>query len=236
MWAMRRPPLLSAAPLVLAYHAVDDVEEQADPRRLVLSPRRFESQVRFLRRVGYRIVPAAEAADAEGRVAVITFDDGWLSSLTVAAPLLRGLGARATFYVCPGRWGGQHWRFSGEHGRLLDRSGVRELHALGMEIGSHSLTHVDLRTLDDHALREELVRSKEEIEALTGEPCVTFAYPFGLHDERVERAAEAAGYRLAFAWLPGPWRPYAAPRLPAPPRLGAAGLALKLLGVARRGP
>jgi peptidoglycan/xylan/chitin deacetylase (PgdA/CDA1 family) len=236
MWAMRRPPLLSAAPLVLAYHAVDDVDERADPRRLILSPRRFESQVRLLRRIGYRIVPAVEAPDAPGRVAVLTFDDGWLSSLTVAAPLLRRLGVRATFYVCPGKWGAQHWHFDGSHGRLLDREGVSELHRLGMEIGSHSLTHADLRRLDDETLHDELVRSKEEIEALTGEPCVTFAYPFGLHDLRVEQAAEAAGYRLAFSWLPGPWRPFAAPRLPAPPRHGAGRLALKLLGVSRRGP
>ena len=60
------------------------------------------------------------------------------------------------------------------------------------------------------------------------------AYPYGLWDERVAEAARAAGYRLAWAWLPGPWDPLAAPRLPAPPRHGAGRLALKLLGI--RGP
>ena len=63
---------------------------------------------------------------------------------------------------------------------------------------------------------------------MTGEPCRTLAYPYGLYDERVVRAAGEAGYELAFGWLPGPWRPLEAPRLPAPPRHGARRLSLKL--------
>ena len=77
--------------------------------------------------------------------------------------------------------------------------------------------------------------SKAAVEELTGRPCRTFAYPYGLHDERVTRAVADAGYELAFTWLPGPWRPLEAPRLPAPPRHGAARLAVKLLGVRRPG-
>jgi len=105
-----------------------------------------------------------------------------------------------------------------------------------MELGSHSLTHPDLRKLDDEALAFELADSKTAVERITGRPCRTFAYPYGLYDERVVRAVGAAGYELAFAWLPGPWLPLEAPRLPAPPRHGALRLALKLAGLRRRGP
>jgi hypothetical protein len=70
---------------------------------------------------------------------------------------------------------------------------------------------------------------------VTGRPCRTLAYPFGLFDDRVERAARAAGYELAWGWLPGSWRAAAAPRLPAPPRHGARRLAIKLLGIRRPG-
>lgn len=227
---------------MLVYHAVASVSPKRDPHRLATDPRQLEGHVRLLLRQGYRFLGAEELLDAAGgreppsRTAVLTFDDGWLDALTAVAPLLRGLGVPATFYACPGRWGAQHPELSGAAGRLLDADAARALHSAGMELGSHTMTHPDLRTLDDAALERELADSKAGIEEITGRPCRTFAYPFGHLDERVERAVEAAGYELAFAWLPGPWRPLAAPRLPAPPRHGAGRLALKLLGVRRGGP
>ena len=132
-------------------------------------------------------------------------------------------------------FGGQHWQVPGEAGRLLDEAGVRALADAGMELGSHSLSHPDLRKLDDGELAAELRESKEAVERITGSPCRTFAYPFGLYDETVTQAVAEAGYELAFAWLPGPWQPLAAPRLPAPPRHGPVRLALKLAGLRRPG-
>jgi len=227
---------------VLVYHAVASVSPQRDPHRMATDPRHLEDHVRLLLRQGYRFLGAEELLDAAGgreppsRTAVLTFDDGWLDALTVVAPLLQRLDVPATFYACPGWWGSQHPQLPGAAGRLLDADAARALHAAGMELGSHTMTHPDLRTLGDAALERELTASKAGIEEITGRPCRTFAYPFGHFDERVERAVEAAGYELAFAWLPGPWRPLTAPRLPAPPRHGAGRLALKLLGVRRGGP
>jgi peptidoglycan/xylan/chitin deacetylase (PgdA/CDA1 family) len=153
----------------------------------------------------------------------------------VALPVLRSLGVRATFFVCPGLFGQQHPDVPGEAGELLRAEEARALHDAGMELGSHTLSHPDLRTLDDEELERELVGSKQAIEELTGEQCRTLAYPYGLYDQRVVRAARAAGYELAFGWLPGPWHPLEAPRLPAPPRHGSQRLALKLLGIRKPG-
>jgi peptidoglycan/xylan/chitin deacetylase (PgdA/CDA1 family) len=105
-----------------------------------------------------------------------------------------------------------------------------------MELGAHSQTHADLLLVDGRDLAYELRESKAAVERITGRPCRTLAYPYGNRDERVVEAAAEAGYELAFAWLPGPWRQLEAPRLPAPPRHGALRLALKLAGVRRRGP
>ena len=146
-----------------------------------------------------------------------------------------GSRVRGTFFVCPGLFGARHPDVSGEEGALLAEPEARALHEAGMELGSHSLSHPDLRKLSDDELGVELRDSKESVEAITGEACRLLAYPYGLYDERVLQAVGAAGYELAFAWLPGPWRPLEAPRLPAPPRHGAGRLALKLLGLRRRG-
>jgi peptidoglycan/xylan/chitin deacetylase (PgdA/CDA1 family) len=218
--------------VALAYHGVGAVADNEDPLRLVVSPAHLESHVRLLRRRGYRFLTAEEVV-VEGslgqRTAVLTFDDGFHSWLTIGFPLLHALGVRATFYVCTGWLGGQHSEVEGEPGRLLDEDEARALVEAGMELGSHSVTHPDLRKLDDTELARELTESRASIERITGRPCRTMAYPYGFSDERVKAAAEAAGYELAWAWLPGPWDPLAAPRLPAPPRHGAGRLALKLV-------
>lgn len=226
-------------PVVLVHHGVGDAEPEADPVGLVVPPAKLRSQLRLLLRVGYRF-RAAEDLLADGArlpppagTACLTFDDGLASDLHVTAPLLEELGIRASFYLCPGLWGGQHASVNGEPGRLLERAEAVELSARGMELGSHAMTHSDLRKLDDDALRAELTESKAAIEALTGRPCRVIAYPFGLHDERVESAARAAGYELGLGWGLGRWRREAVPRMPGPPRHGALRLGLKLLGIRR---
>jgi peptidoglycan/xylan/chitin deacetylase (PgdA/CDA1 family) len=224
--------------VVLVYHGVDDVDDASDPQRLIVSPDHLESHVRLLQRRGYGFVTASELPAEErppDRTAALTFDDGWHNWLTVALPVLEQLGVRATFFICPGLWNRRQPDVAGEAGRLLDEDGARALHDAGMELGSHSLSHPDLRGLSDTALARELGESKAAVEALTGEPCTTLAYPYGLADERVERAAADAGYDLAFGWLQGPWRRWDVPRLPAPPRHGSRRLALKLLGLRRPG-
>ena len=176
------------------------------------------AEVRRLRGFGRRFVTAGELAAAgdDAGAAVLTFDDGWADALTVAAPLLQTLGVRATFFVCPGLFGNAETEGYSPEGRVLTRDEAAALAATGMELGAHSMTHPDLCALDDAALAWELGESRAQVEAITGEPCRTFAYPFGLHDDRVRAAAAAAGYVLAFQFAPGPWAPFAAPRLPKP--------------------
>lgn len=205
-------------PAVVAWHAIHPPEPGVDAPDVIDPPAALERDVRALLSAGYRIVTAGELATgvapgaaAAAGLACITFDDGWRDGLTVAAPLLAALGVRATFFVCPGLFGNHDPRM-GVAGHVLTLAEAHELHAAGMELAAHSLTHPDLRLLGDRELRDELEGSRDAVEAITGEPCRTFAYPFGHHDARVRRAAAAAGYRLAFQYGLGPWQPLAAPR------------------------
>lgn len=221
----------------VAYHGVGSVTDAEDPATLVVSPTNLASHVDALLDRKYRFLTASEVA-AEGGdpgpgTAMLTFDDGWQSGLTEVVPLLIDRGIRATFYVCPGWLGGQHPDVTGPAGKLLDADEIRGIAAAGMEIGSHTLTHPDLRTLDDDALHEQVAGSRAHVEEIIQTSCPTFAYPFGLYDQRVIQAVRAADYDLAWAWLPGPWSPLEVPRLPAPCRHDAARLMLKLRGVRR---
>ena len=140
-------------PVVLVYHGVGFASE-GDPHRLVTSPEHLIEHVRLLLGRGYRFLSAGELPQdgpAPGTVA-LTFDDGWRNWLTVALPVLRSLDVCATFFVCPGLFGQQHPDVPGEAGELIRAEEARALHDAGMELGSHTLTHPDLRTLDDAEL------------------------------------------------------------------------------------
>lgn len=78
---------------------------------------------------------------------------------------------------------------------------VRALSAAGFDLGSHTVTHPILSSLEPEALWEELIESRTMIEAQTGLPCTTLAYPNGRSRDiadRVLATASEAGYDFAF--------------------------------------
>jgi len=192
--------------VVLCYHAVSPDW----PAQMSVTPERFEQQLRLLVGRGYRGATFAQAATAppHRKTVAVTFDDGLRSVLERAFPLLERLGLPATVFVPtdlvgadePLSWRGVERWASGPYEdelRPLDWDELRRLQAAGWEIGSHSRTHARLTTLDDAALADELVGSRERLAAELGVPCRTIAYPFGEADERVIAAAGAAGYDAA---------------------------------------
>lgn len=113
----------------------------------------------------------------------ITFDDGNRSDYEHALPVLSRLGFRATFFVCAERIDGE-----------LPAPHLRALHAAGMHIGSHGMTHRFMTSLDAGEEEHELVRSRALLESVTGEPVVHFAPPGGRWSARTGRALQRAGY------------------------------------------
>jgi peptidoglycan/xylan/chitin deacetylase (PgdA/CDA1 family) len=80
----------------------------------------------------------------------------------------------------------------------LDEDGIRALAAAGFEIGFHTREHEALDRLDDDALARALTDGRQRLEELTGRPLRAIAYPFGIADARVAKAARAAGYGAGF--------------------------------------
>ena len=94
---------------ILAYHSVTETHDEpwVDPRYGIRAED-FERQMRFLarRRRVVSMTRLAEAlegdADLPAGSVVLTFDDGYLSNLTVAAPILAKYGLPATFLLPTG--------------------------------------------------------------------------------------------------------------------------------------
>jgi len=123
-----------------------------------------------------------------GRIA-ITFDDGNLSDLEIAAPILKQHGLEARFFVLTGR---------------MDMSGylglpeIRDLIDMGFVIGSHGRDHISWAGLEPDALDRETAGSKRTLEQQLGQPVTEAAIPFGNYDRKTLAALRRAGY--AAAW------------------------------------
>lgn len=75
---------------------------------------------------------------------------------------------------------------------------VRELVAGGLiSVGAHSVSHPSLPSLSIAEQRAEIGCSKEELEAIVGEPVRRLAYPFGDYDSHSEAAACDLGFDYA---------------------------------------
>lgn len=59
----------------------------------------------------------------------------------------------------------------------------------GQEIGNHSYSHPDLKTMSNEAIRRELEKTNEVIEATTGVKCKWFAPPSGSYRDDVVKIA-----------------------------------------------
>jgi peptidoglycan/xylan/chitin deacetylase (PgdA/CDA1 family) len=114
------------------------------------------------------------------------------------------------------RWPGiEKWSDGPERDELLclDWDQLRDLRDAGWEIGSHTVSHPFLPDVPDADLEAELTESRSALERELGGPCRTLAYPYGGHDDRVEAAAEAAGYDAAAILATGPVGRYHWPRI-----------------------
>jgi peptidoglycan/xylan/chitin deacetylase (PgdA/CDA1 family) len=108
----------------------------------------------------------------------------------------------------------------------------------GLDLGVHSATHRALPRLPDAELRAEVVGSRETLEQQSGVAAECFAYPYGLWDERVRNATQAAGYTTALTLNPalvGPAAdPWALPRVNIPARITDSAFQAWITGWARR--
>ena len=200
---------------ILMYHGISDrTDGERHPYfRTVTTPAAFRAQMEFLRDGHYRamtlgdalrwkrsVAPAAEAAGGsrgdDRAPVVVTFDDGLRDFRSAAFPILEELGIPATVFLTSGCLNGQF--ITGEE--CLTDAEIVELAAKGVEFGSHTVSHPQLATLGDGALRQELEGSRKAIEDILGRPVDLFSYPYRFPEEdsafvgRLGAGLIAAGY------------------------------------------
>lgn len=146
------------------------------------------------------------------RLLPLAFDDGFADVYENAFPVLQELGMSATLYPVAGYMG----RFSDWDpvARLhhLSNHQLREISQAGIEIGSHTLTHPDLRRLSARAVRKELLESKKILEDICSVPITSISFPYGSWNTKLWLSAQELGFSSAAVYggsaaLPAPLLP-----------------------------
>lgn len=186
-------PYRGAVP-VLMYHDVDVASPDTAYPELFVSPGQFDRQLDLLEDKGYEAITmeALELA-REGRAElpdmpiVLTFDDGYRGQYEHAASSLAEHGWPGVLYLKVD---------SLTQGEMTDAM-VEEMIGNGWELGSHTVTHPDLTTLDPTALQSEVSGSRRTLARKFGVPVDSFCYPAGAYDDAAVDAVRKAGYSSA---------------------------------------
>ena len=200
---------------VLMYHDITDrgKHQGHDYFRTDTPPKVFERHMQYLCDNEYTSLTVSQAIDMlhkknlngstqtqQRKYVVLTFDDGYRDFYTDAFPILQRLGFQATVFL-PTRFINPDRNIPFKRGVCLTWQEARELRREGVLFGSHTVSHVQMKSLPKKDIALELRESKKNIEDNLGEDVESFSYPYAFPDEAPELVAylreelESCGYR-----------------------------------------
>ncbi|MBL0611592.1 polysaccharide deacetylase family protein [Aeromonas jandaei] len=232
---------------VIMYHRFIEHESEKGVHGTWMPIAMFEKHLRLMKWLGYETLTFRDLADKGfihrlqygKKYLMITADDGYQDNLTRMLPLLEKYGYKAVVYVVTGegynRWDVEHPTNPDTSVPLMNGEQIKALAASGhVEIGGHTLTHPRLSKLPTEQQAHEIQENKRQLEALLGQPLLSFAYPYGDINDSAKEQAIAAGYRFAVATNSGPKAmhqdPYHIRRIAIFPRTDVFGLWRKIRG------
>jgi glycosyltransferase involved in cell wall biosynthesis/peptidoglycan/xylan/chitin deacetylase (PgdA/CDA1 family) len=204
VWGIR-PHETASGLRVFLYHRIAD---DSDP--LALSPGRFRRQLEYLAENHFRAVDVVTALDQlfDGtlppKTVALTFDDGFADVVENGEPILQEFGFTSTVFVATDVIEGRARYAWNREAPTLDWDSIRRLDTEGVfRFEPHSLTHSDLRLLDDERAMREIAGSKAALEGELQRPANAFCFPGGSVEMREIEMVRAAGFRYAITCEPG---------------------------------
>ncbi len=184
---------------ILMYH--DVVPEARIPElggeriHYAIRVEKFREQMEFLKSQGKRGISVSEFYDFlqsdpqelfSRRYVVLTFDDGHRSQIEFASPILKEYGFTATFFIVT------DWIGTSD---FASEDDLIELVAAGMDIQSHTASHMFLMELNSHQAVKELLGSKKKLESILNRPVDFLSLPGGRSDRSIWQLCGSYGYK-----------------------------------------
>jgi len=209
-WLHRRERMRAA---VILYHQVNDFARDS----ITISLERFAAHLLMLSR-WYAPARSSELVEGirqtrplrPGSVAV-HFDDCYRDVYWNAMPIANACGVPTAAFVSSGFVGTDRAfdhdpRKSPFHFENLQPEDLRAMLAGGMEIGAHTVNHVNLGACSIDEAEDEISGSVRELEQMTGRPVTLFSFPFGRRDNirgELRQAVAATGCACMFSAFGG---------------------------------
>ena len=130
----------------------------------------------------------------QGKNVVFTFDDGGVSFITKAAPILEKYGFKGVFFIST--------KYIGTPG-FLSAEQVKELVERGHIVGSHSHTHPEIFTkLSGEEITQEWQLSSQTLRGILGNEEYTASIPNGYTSKAILDAAIQNGFKTIYTSQP----------------------------------
>ncbi len=181
---------------ILAYHNFTKNEGSSYDVNII----EFEKQMDYLAAHNYSVISLSEllkglkTGQLPPKSIVITIDDGFKSTYTLAYPVLKKYNFPATLFL--------YTNFIEKNNSSLTWEEIREMTKNNIEIGSHTLSHCNLLKYKKNEnyetylarIRREIFLSKEILESKIGSKVKFFAYPYGAYCPIIKNLVIQAGY------------------------------------------
>jgi peptidoglycan/xylan/chitin deacetylase (PgdA/CDA1 family) len=168
----------------------------------------FEAQLKWLQDNGYTVIPLTTLVNylrGQGpppppKSVVITADDAHKTVYSDMFPLVRKYKIPVTLFIYPSAVSNASYTMTWEQLYELQKTGL-------FDMQSHTFWHPNFKKEKKKLKPEEyqklvdaqLVKSKASLEKRFGSSVDVLAWPFGIYDQELEKAAEKAGYVTAFS-------------------------------------
>lgn len=160
----------------------------------------FEKQINYLATHNYSVISLSELlkglknSQLPPKPVVITIDDGFKSTFTLAYPVLKKYNFPATLFI--------YTDFIEKNSYSLTWGEIKEMTENNLEIGSHTLSHCNLLQYKENEnyenylarIKKEIFLSKEILESKIGGKVKFFAYPYGVYSPTIKNLVIQADY------------------------------------------
>jgi len=200
---------------ILMYHSIQSEPKGAILRGLSVPVRLFKLQMFILKLFGYKglcmtdLLPYLSGSKT-GKVFGLTFDDGYLNNYTNALNILKKYNFSATCYIVAGNIGGTNFwdlKKGVSEKTMMNKQQISQWIDNGMEIGSHSYSHIRLSSCSSSKLHKEIFMSKKKLEREFKVPINHFCYPYGDYSQETIDQIRLAGYSSATTVIRGKVKP-----------------------------
>ena len=169
--------------VILNYHSIHP------NHKFATKPDDFLQQMEYLA-TNFKVISLSEFYEMRntrgvlsGKLAVVTFDDGYEDNYKYAFPILKKFGIKATVFVTTGFIEGivDIAKRDGTYSGLnpLTWTQIKEMNEWEISFGAHTHTHPILTHIQLKDAEDEIVKSKEILERKLGRTVETFAFPLG---------------------------------------------------------